>query len=47
MSDSQDDVLLDAIDKIQWALGESMFGTKKLKPLIANNKKRATDLIEI
>jgi hypothetical protein len=30
---------LEAIDKVQWALGESMFRARKLKTLIANNKK--------
>ena len=38
MSDSQDDVL-EAIDKMQWALGESIFRAKKLKTLLASNKK--------
>jgi hypothetical protein len=30
---------MEAIDKVQWALGESMFRARKLKTLIANNKK--------
>lgn len=47
MSENQDDALMEAIDKIKWALGESMLRTKKLKTLVANNKKRATDSIEI
>jgi hypothetical protein len=39
MNENQDDALMEAIDKVQWALGESMFRTKKLKTLVANNKK--------
>jgi len=39
ISKIQDDELLEAIDRVQWALGESMFKAKKLKTLIASNKK--------
>ncbi len=39
MGNDQDEDLLEAIDKVQWTLGESMFRAKKLKTLIANNKK--------
>ncbi len=39
MSEDQNGELLEAINKVQWGLGESMFRTKKLKTLIANNKK--------
>jgi len=39
MSENQDEELLLAIDKVQWALGESMFRAKKLKTLLASNKK--------
>lgn len=40
MSDSEEkDELLKAINKIQWALGESMFRAKKLKTLTTNNNK--------
>ncbi|MGD8539341.1 MAG: hypothetical protein PVI66_11550 [Candidatus Aminicenantes bacterium] len=39
MSEDQNGELLEAINKVQWVLGESMFRTKKLKTLIANNKK--------
>ena len=39
MSKDQNGELLEAINKVQWGLGESMFRTKKLKTLIANNKK--------
>ena len=31
--------LLEAINKLQWALGESIFRTEKLKTLVANNGK--------
>jgi hypothetical protein len=39
MIENQDDELLEVIDKLQWVLGESMFRARKLKTLIANNKK--------
>ena len=39
MSKYHDDELFEAIDKVQWALGEAMFRTKNLKLLIANNNK--------
>ena len=39
MSENQDEELLLAIDKVQWALGESIFRAKKLKTLLASNKK--------
>jgi len=39
MIDDQNEDLLEAIDKVQWALGESMFRVKKLKTIIASNQK--------
>ena len=39
MSENQDDALMEAMNKVQWALGESMFRAKKLKTLVANNEK--------
>lgn len=39
MSENNDKELLLAIDKVQWALGESMFRVKKLKTLVVSNEK--------
>jgi hypothetical protein len=39
MSEDQNGELLEAINKVQWVLGESMFRAKKLKTLAAKNKK--------
>jgi hypothetical protein len=36
---NRDDELLKAIDKVQWALSETMFRAKKLKTLVADNNK--------
>lgn len=39
MSENRGDELLRATDKVQWALGEAIFRAKKLKTLLASNKK--------
>lgn len=39
MSENQDEKISEVIDKVQWVLGESIFHVKKLKALVANNKK--------
>jgi hypothetical protein len=39
MSDSTDKELLQAVNKLQWALGESIFRAEKLKTLAIRNGK--------